>query len=74
MGKTGDLLKKNEDIKGTFYIKMGTIKNRNGKDLTETEEIKKRWREYSTKPSPNLRCAFIIYLKIINTKATAFLV
>ena len=46
MGKTGDLLKKNEDIKGTFYIKMGTIKNRNGKDLTETVEIKKRWQEY----------------------------
>ena len=47
MGKTGDLLKKNEDIKGTFYIKMGTIKNRNGKDLTETVEIKKRWQEYT---------------------------
>ena len=47
MGKTGDLLKKNEDIKGTFYIKMGTIKNRNGKDLTVAEEIKKRWDEYT---------------------------
>ena len=47
LGKTGDLLKKNEDIKGTFYIKMGTIKNRNGKDLTETVEIKKRWQEYT---------------------------
>ena len=39
--------KKNGDIKGAFYIKMGTIKNRNGKDLTEAVEIKKRWQEYT---------------------------
>ena len=43
MGKTRDLFKKIRDIKGTFHAKMGTIKDRNGKDLTEAEEIKKRW-------------------------------
>jgi len=45
MGKTRDLFKKTGDIKGTFHPKMGTIKDRNGKDLTEAEEIKK-WQEY----------------------------
>ena len=43
MGKTRDLFKKIRDIKGTFHAKMGTIKDRNGKDLTEAEEIKKTW-------------------------------
>ena len=47
MGKTGDLLKKIRDIKGIFYEKMGTIKDRNGMDLTEEEDIKKRWQEYT---------------------------
>ena len=47
MGKTRDLFKKIRDTKGTFHAKMGTIKDRNGKDLTETEEIKKRWQEYT---------------------------
>ena len=47
MGKTRDLLKKIRDIKGTFHIKMGTIKDRNGIDLTEAEDIKKRWQEYT---------------------------
>ena len=42
MGKTRDLFKKIGDIKGTFHAKIGTIKNRNGKELTEAEEIKKR--------------------------------
>ena len=42
MGKTRDVFKKIRDTKGTFHAKMGTIKNRNGKDLTEAEEIKKR--------------------------------
>ena len=46
MGKTRDLFKKISDIKGTFHAKMGTIKNRNGMDLTEAEDIKKRWQEY----------------------------
>ena len=47
MGKTRDLFKKIRDIKGTFQGKMGTIKNRNGMDLTEAEDIKKRWQEYT---------------------------
>ena len=47
MGKTRDLFKKMRDTKGTFHAKMGTIKDRNGVDLTEAEEIKKRWQEYT---------------------------
>ena len=46
MGKTKDLFKKIRDIKGTFHTKMGSIKGRNGMDLTEAEDIKKRWQEY----------------------------
>ena len=46
MGKTGDLFKKIRDIKGTFHAKMGTMKDRNGMDLTEAENIK-RWQEYT---------------------------
>ena len=45
-GKTRDLFKKIQDIKGTFQAKMGIIKDRNGMDLTEAEDIKKRWQEY----------------------------
>ena len=45
-GKTRDLFKKIRDTKGTFHAKMGSIKDRNGKDLTESEDIKKRWQEY----------------------------
>ena len=47
MGKTRDLFKKIRDTKGTFHAKMGSIKNRNGMDLTEAEDIKKRWQEYT---------------------------
>ena len=47
MGKTSHLLKKIGNIKGTFPPKMGTIKDRNGMDLIETEDIKKRWQEYT---------------------------
>ena len=47
MGKTRDLLKKIRDTKGTFHAKVGTIKNRNGTDLTEVEDIKKRWQRYT---------------------------
>ena len=47
MGKTRDLFKKIRDIKGTFHAKMGSIKDRNGRELTETEDIKKRWQEYT---------------------------
>ena len=45
--KTRDLFKKSGDIKGTFHARMGTIKARNSEDLTEAEEIKKRWQEYT---------------------------
>ena len=47
MGKTRDLFKKIGDIKGKFHIRMGTIKDRKSKDLTEAEEIRKRWQEYT---------------------------
>ena len=47
MGKTRDLFKKIRDTKGTFHAKIGSIKDRNGMDLTETEDIKKRWQEYT---------------------------
>ena len=47
MGKTRDLFKKIRDTKGTFHAKMGSIKDRNGLDLTEAEDTKKRWQEYT---------------------------
>ena len=47
MGKTRDYLKKIGAIKGTFHTRIGTIKDRNGRDLTEAEDIKKRWQEYT---------------------------
>jgi len=47
MGKTRDLFKKIRDTKGTFHTKMGTIKDKNSMDLTEAEDIKKRWQEYT---------------------------
>ena len=47
MGKTRDLFKKIRDTKGTFHAKMGSIKDRNGMDVTEAEDIKKRWQEYT---------------------------
>ena len=47
MGKTRDLFKKIRDTKGTFHAKMGSIKDRNGMDLTEADDIKKRWQEYA---------------------------
>ena len=47
VGKTRDLFKKIRDIKGTFHANMGSIKDRNGIDITEAEEIKKRWQEYT---------------------------
>ena len=56
-GKTRDLFKKIRDTKGTFHAKMGTIKDRNGMDLTEAEDIKKRWQEYTE-----------LYKKILMTK------
>ena len=56
MGKTRDIFKKIRDTKGTFYAKMGLLKDRNGMDLTEAEDIKKRWQEYTeglNKKDPN---------------------
>ena len=47
MGKTRDLVKKFRDTKGTYHAKMGSIKDRNGMGLTEAEDIKKRWQEYT---------------------------
>ena len=47
MGKTRDLFKKTRDTKGPFHAKMGTIKDRNGRDLTQAEDIKKTWQEYT---------------------------
>ena len=47
MGKTRDLFKKIRDTKGTFHTKMGSIKDRKGRDVTEAEDIKKRWQEYT---------------------------
>ena len=54
MGKTRDLFKKIRNTKGTFHAKMGTIKDRNGTDLTEAEDIKKRWQEYTEKLSKKI--------------------
>ena len=47
MGRTRDLFKKNRDTKGIFHANMGTIKNRNGMDLTEVDDTKKRWQEHT---------------------------
>ena len=60
MDKTRDLFKKIRDTKGTFHAKMGTIKERNGMDLTEAENIKKRWQEYTEE----------LYKKIFMTQIT----
>ena len=60
MRKTRDLSKKIRDTKGTFQAKMGTIKDRNGMDLTEAEDIKKRWQEYTEE----------LYKKIFMTQIT----
>ena len=59
MGKTRDLFKKIGDIKGTFHAKMGTIKNRKSMDLTEAEEIKKRWQEYTKELYKNVIMTWI---------------
>ena len=54
MGKTRDLFKKIRDTKGTFHAKMGTIKDRNGMDLIEAEDIKKMWQEYTEELTKNI--------------------
>ena len=60
MGKTRDLFKKIKDTKGKFHAKMGTIKDRNYMDLTEAEDIKKKWQEYTEE----------LYRKILMTQIT----
>ena len=54
MGKTRDLFKKIRDTKGTLHAKMGSIKDRNGMDLPEAEDIKKRWQEYTKEPTKKI--------------------
>ena len=69
MGKTRDLFRKIRDTKGTFHAKMGSIKDRNGMDLTEAEDIKKRWQEYreelykKDRNDPDNHDGMIIHLK-----------
>ena len=63
MGKTRDLLKKIRDIKGIFHAKMGTIKDRNGIDLTEAEDIKNRWQGYTEE----------LYKKVLMTQITTMM-
>ena len=60
VGKTRDLFKKIRDTKGTFYAKMSLIKDRNGRDLTEAEDIMKRWQEYTEKQYKKIFTAQII--------------
>ena len=59
MGKTRDLFKKTTDTKGTFHVKMGSIKDRNCMDLIEAEDIKKRWHEYKEEPYKNVLMTWI---------------
>ena len=69
MGKTRDLFKKIRDTKGIFHVKMGKIKDRNGMDLTEAQDIKKRWQEYTEEPykkdlhDPDNHDSMITYLE-----------
>ena len=67
MRKTRDLFKKIRDTKGTFHAKMGSIKDRNGKDLTEAEDIKKRWQEYTEELFKKK-----IFMTQITTKVSSF--
>ena len=60
MGKTTDLFKKIRDTKGTFHAKMGSMNDRNGMDLTEAEDIKKRWQEYTEELTKNIFTTQII--------------
>ena len=62
MGKTRDLFKKIRDTKGTFHVKMGSVKDRNDTDLTEAEDIKKRWQEYTKELYKKIFMAQIIMM------------
>ena len=68
MGKTRDLFKKIRVTKGTFHAKIGSIKERDGMDLTEGEDIKKSWQEYTDEPQDRKRSVFIPTPKKSNTK------
>ena len=78
MGKTRDLFKKIKDTRGTFHAKIFTIKNRNGMDLREAEDIKKRWQEYTEEPykkdlhDPDSHNGVITHLEsdILNVKSS----
>ena len=65
MGKTGDLFKKIRDTKGTFHAKMGTIKEGNGMDLTEAEDIKRRWQEYTEELSKKKKKIFMTQITMM---------
>ena len=60
MGKTRDLFKKIRDTKGTFHAKMGSIKDRNGMDLTEAKDVNKRWQEYTELSKKDLMTQIIM--------------
>ena len=62
MGKTRDLFKKIRGTKGTFHAKTGSIKDKNGRDLTEAEDIKKRWQEYTEELSKKIFTTQIIMM------------
>ena len=62
IGKTRDLFKKIRDTKGTFHAKIGSIKDRNGMDLTEAEDIKKRWQEYTEEHTKKIFTTQIIMM------------
>ena len=59
MGKTRDLFREIRDTKGTFHSEMGTIKDKNSKDLTEAEDIKRRWQEYTKELEKNILMTWI---------------
>ena len=65
MGKTRDLFKKIRDTKGTFHAQKGSIKDKNGMDLTEAEDIKKRWQEYTENCTKKIFTTQIIMMVII---------
>ena len=70
-GKTTDLFKKIRDTKGTFDAKMGTIKDRNGMDLTEAEDIKNRWQEYTELKKEKEKKEYTeLYQKVLMTQTT----
>ena len=72
MGKTKDLFKKIGDIQGIFHPKMGTIKDRNGRDLVDNEEIKNRWKEYTKKTTKKILMIWISMMLWSVTQSQTF--